>query len=99
VAVLGLTTASLILVADATAGESGSTAHRLPRPPTTTTRITPGVAHPAPEDAFDWLDAGIGGAAALGLGLVGAGTSVVVARRRQQRVLADIQTSRREQHQ
>jgi hypothetical protein len=90
--VLGLTAASLVVAVGA--ADAG---RRLPDARNGALRTTP-VAQPDPGDAFDWLDAGIGGAAVLGLGLVAAGTSVVVARRRQQRVLADIQTSRREQH-
>lgn len=40
------------------------------------------AANPAGGEAFDWLDAGIGAASTVGLGLVGGGACVLVLRRR-----------------
>jgi hypothetical protein len=40
------------------------------------------TANPAGGEAFDWLDAGIGAASTVGLGLVGGGACVLVLRRR-----------------
>jgi hypothetical protein len=57
-----------------------------------TTRIRTVVLQPATEDAFDWLDAGIGGAVVVGLALVTAGTSIALLRRPQQRVPLDPST-------
>lgn len=70
-----------------------------PQPRTTaTTEVRTVVLQPAADDAFDWLDAGIGGAVAAGLALVTAGASIVLLRRPRQPVPLDQSTSRREQH-
>jgi hypothetical protein len=69
-----------------------------PQPrPQATTQIRTVVLDPATEDAFDWLDAGIGGAVGVGLALVTAGASIVLLRRLQH-VPLDPPTPRKEQH-
>jgi hypothetical protein len=48
------------------------------------------VTQPTSRDAFDWIDAAIGGAVVIGLLLVAVGTALVVLRRAQSHVLVDI---------
>jgi len=67
--------------------------------PIVTTRIEPLVTPSANEEAFDWLDAAVGGGTVLGLVLVAAGATSAAARRSQQRVLADIHPIRKEHEQ
>jgi hypothetical protein len=97
---IGLAAVSVAFAADGVPDGAGGLAEReAQQPPTVTTEIRRVVTQRAREEAFDWLDAAIGGAAVLGLVLVAAGTSSVVLRRAQQRVLADIQHTRKEQEQ
>src|SRR5262249_21841182 len=94
-AVLGLVAASVGFPVGTPAGSAAWT-QSPPQPrPRATTQIRTVVLHPANEDAFDWLDAGIGGAVVVGLGLVTAGTSIVLLRRPQQRVPLDPSTPRK----
>jgi hypothetical protein len=96
-AVLGLAAVSLVGAAGVTDANGGH-AERSAQPRAHSSAPSKPVTEPrAREDAFDWVDAGIGGAAVLGLTLVTAGTSLVVLRRRPQRVLVDIQSLRKEQ--
>ncbi len=44
--------------------------------------VTPIVAQATVGNGFDWIDAGIGAASLVGLGLIGAGGAVLVLRRR-----------------
>ena len=95
-AVLGLAAISVGFPAGTLAGSAVWT-RGPPQPrPTATTEIRTVVLQPATEDAFDWLDAGIGGAVALGLTLVTAGTSIVLLRQPEQRAPLDPSTPRKE---
>jgi hypothetical protein len=51
------------------------------RPATNVVRVDGLASVPAPADAFDWLDAAIGAAGALGLALLAAGGTLAVRRR------------------
>jgi len=93
-AVLGLAAASVGMPAGSVEWTQSP-----PQPrPRGTTQVRTVVLHPATEDAFDWLDAGIGGAVGLGLALVAAGGSMVLPRRPQRPVPLDQSTPRKEQH-
>jgi hypothetical protein len=98
IVVLAVSAASLVFAASATDASGGDVQRRAREQSDSITRTTPVVAQPDREEAFDWADAAIGGAAVLGLSLVVAGASVVVLRRSRERVLVDIQSSRKEQH-
>jgi hypothetical protein len=50
--------------------------------PGSITRIAPITAQPSAAGSFDWLDAGIGAATVVGLGLLAGGASVFVVRHR-----------------
>ena len=76
--------------------EVGALAEEAQPAPIVTTRIESLVTPSATEEAFDWLDAAVGGGTVLGLVLVAAGASSAAARRSQQRVLADMQPMRKE---
>jgi len=96
--VLGLAAASVGLPAGMPAG-SAAWPQSPPQPrPEETTRIRTVVLHPVTGDAFDWIDAAIGCALAVGLTLVTAGISIVLLRRPQHRVPLDPSTPRKEQH-
>jgi hypothetical protein len=98
IVVLALTAVSLVFAVCAADASGGDVQRRGEQPSGSITRTTPVVAQPDREEAFDWADAAIGGAAVLGLSLVVAGASLVVLRRSQERVLVDVQHSRKEQH-
>jgi hypothetical protein len=85
--VLGLTAMAVGFFAGTPAGST---------PPGTTGEVRTVVLQPPADDAFDWIDAGIGGAVAVGLALVAAGTAVVRPRRPRQRVPLDLPTPRKE---
>jgi len=88
-AVLGLAVATIGFAPDPPAGQAQPS-------PKTTGEVRTVVLRPAADDALDWVDAGIGGAAAVGLALVIAGTAVVLRRRPQARVPLDVPTPRKE---
>jgi len=97
-AVVGLTAVAVGVLAGTPAGSTGWRNDTAQPPPETTGEVRTVVLRPAADDAFDWVDAGIGGAVALGLALVAAGAWVVLLRRPRQRVPLVPPTARKEQH-
>jgi hypothetical protein len=80
----------LVFAAGAAASVLAYGGPHAPRPAGSTTQIVPVVTQPTSRDAFDWIDAAIGGAVVIGLLLVAVGTALVVLRRAQSHVLVDI---------
>jgi len=96
-AIVGLAAGSVGFAAGTPAGSAVWTQGPSQPRPTAPAEIRTVVLQPATEDAFDWLDAGIGGAVVVGLALVTAGTSIVLRRRPPQRVPLDPSTPSREE--
>ena len=95
------TTLALALALGAIAPATASARQELNPPPTTTTPSQPAVQIvrvPAPR-GFDWSDAGIGAAGALGLSTLALGSGLVITARRHQTPGTPDPTRRRTPHQ